>query len=99
MDCFMPRLATARAVQSMLFTPQGLPDPHRDKPAITAINSSARSGGNDDLPKCDVIAVFRAAASLLKRFETIFRLKILGEATHPADRVFHDVVGEESIMS
>src|SRR5258706_14384256 len=73
----------------MRFAPPGLPDPTETACQAPAITPPQENGGNDDLRNARLSLYSGPAASAVEALRD-HHVEDLGEARHPAGRVFHD---------
>src|SRR5258708_40121522 len=73
----------------MRFAPPGLPDPTETACQPPAITPPQESGGNDDLRNARLSLYSGPAAGAVEAVRD-HHVEDLGEARHPAGRIFHD---------
>src|SRR6266446_8072279 len=73
----------------MRFTPPGLPDPTKTACQPPVITAAQENGGNDDLRNARLSLYSGPAAGALEALRD-HHVEDLGEARHPAGRIFHD---------
>src|SRR5258705_1818352 len=73
----------------MRFTPPGLPDPTETACQPPAITPPQENGGNDDLRNAGLSLYPGPAAGAVEALRD-HHVENLGEARHPAGRIFHD---------